>query len=59
MIVALLILCMQNKGTGELSFLTCFVNVAGSIGNLKYMPNMLTLLFELAVLLYSYCHSRN
>jgi mannose-P-dolichol utilization defect protein 1 len=29
-----------NKGTGELSFLTCFMNFAGSIGKFKYMPNI-------------------
>ena len=31
---------LQNKGTGELSFLTCFMNFAGSIGKFKYMPNI-------------------
>ena len=31
---------LQNKGTGELSFLTCFMNFAGSIGKIKYMPKL-------------------
>ena len=33
---------LQNKGTGELSFLTCFMNFAGSIGKIKYMPKLVT-----------------
>jgi len=45
---------LQNKGTGELSFLTCFMNFAGSIGKIKYMPNYLqTVMFYLLAHLLS------
>jgi len=37
---------VQNKGTGELSFLTCFMNFAGSIGKFKYMLNIIHYIFN-------------
>lgn len=47
---------MQNKGTGELSFLTCFMNFVGSIGKLKVNAKLVTklLFFTFGSFLFSY-----